>query len=214
MAAVLDRKMDYFLVGFFPKKRVTRSNWRTLHENDTSQEFPAPLPVEQLCSVSNCMVSGLEVFAYQEISMASFNQYGGFNQIKTALDIIAKDGGNECDLYAYAIPEIVFQDGQPQPQDIGCVDPDPFPEDPAHFTKLGYDVVEINHCSFLCSPLTCNGQAYTNQNLLNKYCLIEKEEDAITLATMFSIQKPEPGPYIIVEIWKYVGTQTTEVPHR
>jgi hypothetical protein len=201
--------MEYFLIGFFPKKRVTRSNWQTLHE-DVNRRFPAPVPVEQLCSVSNCIVKGIKVFDYQEISMASFNQYGGFNQIKTSLEISAKDGNSEFDIYAYALPEFIFQDGQLQPHEIGCVDPDEIPEDSQDFSKIGYDVVEINYCSFHCSPLTCNWQANRYEDMLNEYCLVENEADAITVAISFSIDKPEPGPYIIVEIWKYVGTQLGE----
>ena len=197
--------MDYFLVGFFPKKRVTRSNWKSLNERNTDDNFPCPQPVEQLCSVSDCIVDGIEVFDYQEISMASFNQYGGFNHLRTALEIMAKDGGSEFDLYGYALPECIFRDGQVDPEEIGCVEPDDLDEDCPDFVKLGYDVVEIQHCSFMCSPLTCNWKAGMNKSILNQYCLVEHEEDAIKLATDFSITKPEPGPYIIVEIWKYIG---------
>jgi hypothetical protein len=201
--------MEYFLVGYFPKKRVVRANWKTLIEDNVNHEFPAPVPVEQLCSVSNCIVSGLDAFDYQEISMASFNQYGGFNHIKTAFEVMAKNGSSDFDLYAYAVPEFIFQDGQSQRHEIGCVEPDVLPEDCADFSKIGYDVVEINHCSFHCSPLTCNWQAHLNKDMLNQYCLIENEADAVILATSFSIHKPEPGPYIIVEIWKYAGPQTS-----
>jgi len=197
--------MDYYLIGFFPKKRVTRSNWKSISDQNTDANFPAPYPVEQLCSVSNCIVDGLEVFEYQDISMNSFNQYGGFNQLNVAIDIIAKDGADAFDLYGFALPEFIFQDGLLQPEELGCVEPDDLGEDCPNLVKLGYDVVEIATCSFMCSPLTCNSEAWRNQNLVNQYCLIEHEADAIKLATEFSITKPEPGPYIIVEIWKYAG---------
>lgn len=58
---------------------------------------------------------------------------------------------------AYGIPEVLYEDGQSQPNEIGCVEPD----------ELG-------------------------------------EDDAITLATKFSINRPEPGPYCLVEVWKHV----------
>jgi hypothetical protein len=196
--------MNFFLIGFFPKQRVTRGNWHALHKKEADYYFPAPSPVEQLCSVSNCIVKALVGFDYPDISMNSFNQYGGFNQIETALVIMAKERTSEFDLYAYGISEVLYEDGQSQPNEIGCVEPDELEEDCLTFRKLGYDVVEMRYCSFGCSPLSCNGQAGMHKDILNPYCLVEHDADAIALATKFSIDKPEPGPYCIVEVWKYV----------
>ncbi len=198
--------MDFYLIGFFPKRRVTRFNWNSLQGDNPKNSFPEPQPVQQICSVSNCMVKGLSIFDYQDLSMKSFNQYGGFNQLATAIDLCAKTLDHEFDIYAYAIPEFHFQDGEEQEKEIGCVDPDEIPENSSDFVKLGYDIVELRDCSFFCSPLTCNGQACLNIDILNQYCLVELVTDAIRLATEFSIDKPEPGPYTIVEIWKYLGS--------
>ena len=196
--------MDFFLIGFFPKSRVTRGNWHELHKDEPDYHFPAPLPVEHLCSVSNCMVKGLVGFDYPGISMDSFNQYGGFNKIETARGVMAKEHQAEFDLFAYGIPEVLYEDGLSQPNELGCVEPDELEEDSLAFQKLGYDVVEMRYCSFGCSPLSCNGQAGMYKDIINQYCLVEHETDAIALATEFSINKPEPGPYCIVEVWKYV----------
>jgi hypothetical protein len=68
--------------------------------------------MEQLCSVSNCIASGLDTFDYQEISIASFNHYGGFDPITTAFEVMEKNGSRDFDLYVYAVPELIFQDGQ------------------------------------------------------------------------------------------------------
>ncbi len=199
--------MDFYLIGFFPKRRVTRANWESSRDGEPQHPFPEPQPVQQICSVSNCMVKRLSIFDYQELSQKSFNQYGGFNQLATAIDLCAKILDDEFDIYAYAIPEFHFQDGVAHEEEIGCVDPDEIPENSPDFLMLGYDVVEVRGCSFFCSPLTCNGQAGLNVNILNQYCLVEQESDAIKLATEFSIDKPEPGPYTIVEIWKYLGKE-------
>lgn len=196
--------MNFFLIGFFPKQRATRSNWQSLHKEETDYYFPAPSTVEQLCSVSNCIVKALVGFDYPDISMSSFNQYGGFNLIQTALGVMAKQHAADFDLFAYRIPEVLYEDGQSQPNEIGCVEPEEVEEDSLTFQKLGYDVVEMRYCSFGCSPLSCNGQAGNYKDILNPYCLVEHEADSITLATKFSIDKPEPGPYCIVEVWKHV----------
>lgn len=153
------------------------------------------------------MVKRLSIFNYQELFRKSFNQYGGFNQLATAIDLCAKNLDDEFDIYAYAIPEFHFQDGVAHEEEIGCVDPDEIPENSSDFLMLRYDVVELRDYSYFCSPLTCNGQAYLNIDILNQYCLVEQKTDAIKLATEFSIHKPEPGPYTIVEVWKYLGKE-------
>ena len=163
--------MNFFLIGYFPKQRVTRGNWHALRKDDAIFSA-APSPVEQLCSVSNCIVKALVGFDYPDISMNSFNQYGGFNQIETALGLMSKEHTAEFDLYAYGIPEILYEDGQSQPNEIGCVEPNELDQDGLAFQKLGYDVVEMRYCSFGCSPLSCNGQAGIYNDILNQYCLV------------------------------------------
>lgn len=197
-------QMEFFHVGFFPKRCVTRENWHSLQPENANYHFPAPAPIDQLCSVSSCIVKGLVGFDYPEISENSFNQYGGFNQLATALDLIRKQAPGEFELYAYGVPEVLYEEGQSHPEEIGCVEPDEIEVDSPAYDKLGYDVVELRYCSFMCSPLSCNGQAGENRELVNQYCLVENESDAIKLAIDFSINKPEPGPYVIVEVWKYV----------
>jgi hypothetical protein len=201
--------MNFYLIGYFPKRRVTRDTWESIQMGQSDYAFPAPDLVEQICSVSNCIVKGLVGFDYPDISMNSFNQYGGFNQLKAALEVMAKEHTDEFELYAYGISDVLYDDGQSQPLEIGCVEPDEIDDDSPAFQKLGYDVVEMRYCSFGCSPLSCNGQASMNQAVLNRYCLVEQQVDAIKLACDFSVTKPEPGPYCIVEVWKYVGRLDT-----
>jgi hypothetical protein len=37
---------------------------------------------------------------------------------------------------------------------------------------------------------------------MNRYCLVSKERAALELACRFSIDKPEPGPYCVVDVWR------------
>lgn len=37
---------------------------------------------------------------------------------------------------------------------------------------------------------------------LNRYCLVDTEDEGIELARSFCISKPEPGPYCVVEVWR------------
>ena len=72
---------------------------------------------------------------------------------------------------------------------------------PKAFDCLGYDAVELTDGQCLgCSPLSCNGEAA--QHPVNRYCLVATEQEGIALARRFSISKPEPGPYSVVEVWR------------
>lgn len=200
--------MDFYLVGFFPKFRVTRENWD--RQPNASGVFPASSSISQIASVSNCIVKGLAGFDYPQYTKDSFNQYGGFNQLDAALAAIQLHGTElEFDLFAYAIPEQIYDDGQLQEAEIGCVEIDEVSDFEKQFEKLGFDVVEMQNCSFGCSPLTCNGQSGLHLELLNEFNLIQSEFDADKLAKEFSISKPEPGPYVVVEVWRYTHTPTT-----
>ncbi len=205
--------MNFYLIGYFPKRRVTRDTWQSVQSGQSDYAFPAPDLLEQLCSVSNCIVKGLDGFDYPEITLNSFNQYGGFNQLNAALEVMAKVQPDAFELFAYGISDVLYDDGQSQPLEIGCVEPDEINDDSQAFKKLGYDVVEMRYCSFGCSPLSCNGQAGMNLDVLNQYCLVELQDDAIKMASDFSVTKPEPGPYCIVEVWKYSGPAITYPNH-
>lgn len=79
------------------------------------------------------------------------------------------------------------------------------------YTRLGYDITE---CSLDrawqvdtwsgCSPLSfgCNGIASAMGTVVNDHCLVDDVGAAYDLATLFGIQRPEPGPYLIVEVWR------------
>lgn len=73
------------------------------------------------------------------------------------------------------------------------------------YTFLGYDVVEMHskYCDGLgCSPLSCNSrfQEYTEE--CNEYCLIKDKDVAYKLAVECGVEQPEPGPYVITQVWR------------
>lgn len=185
--------MEYFLVGFFPKRRCAREKIPGL--------IHVPTFVQQICSVSYCIASGPRCFDYPAISEVSFNQYGGFNRLEDAKSVIPPEQRSEYDIFAYAMPEMLYEDGQAKPVEIGCVEPDELPLKNDEFEVIGFDVIEIESCSIGHSPLTCNGQAGLYAGMLNEFCLVQDEVDAINLAEKFSIEKPEPGNYTVVEVW-------------
>jgi hypothetical protein len=61
---------------------------------------------------------------------------------------------------------------------------------------LGFDVTEYPSG---CSPLSCNGKASEHQ--VNRFCLLDDATAAHQVAQNFARERPEPGPYIIVEVW-------------
>ena len=55
--------------------------------------------------------------------------------------------------------------------------------------------------SFFCSPLSCNGMAAAYP--VNRSCLVDDLETAVTMARDFATGNCEPGPYCVVEVWTW-----------
>lgn len=70
---------------------------------------------------------------------------------------------------------------------------------PVELRSLGFDVVSKSVSDgFECSPLSCNSMAL--ELAVNRHCLVDHLEVAIAVATRFSVEEPEPGPYYVVEV--------------
>lgn len=72
---------------------------------------------------------------------------------------------------------------------------------PADYKPLGYDVVGIDATClpvFAHSPLSCNYLA--REIRVNRYCLVDGEDEAARLAERFNKEQPEPGTYFAVRI--------------
>jgi hypothetical protein len=115
-------------------------------------------------------------------------------------------------LYAYRVFPLLFDtSGTPRlvkPSNIlGKRARKPRPPDLIRYNRLGYDVTECQidqSYSFGCSPLSlgCNGLAVGMGSLVNRYCLVDDVGAAYDMAILFGVQQPEPGPYVIVEVWR------------
>jgi hypothetical protein len=115
------------------------------------------------------------------------------------------------EVYAYrAFPLLFDTSGGASPLTaeglLGPHAPPPEVPDLSRFTRLGYDVTEFGAG---CSPLSpfCNGMYVEVSTLVNRYCLVDDLAAAHDLAVLFGVRQPEPGPYVIVEVWRAPLTQ-------
>lgn len=183
--------MLWTLIGYFPKRRTIRSSWVSPYPN---VGFPASEPVEEICSVSQCIAKGPEPTEGE----MPVNQFGGHDDPAAAWRAVAPGQREDFDLFAYRLAPILFHDGHVEELELPSLDLAPLP---ATFERLGYDAVELTHGQCLgCSPLSCNG--HSAMTSVNRYCLMETEQAGTELARAFSISKPEPGPYCLVEVWR------------
>lgn len=52
--------MNWTLAGYFPKRRMTRSDWALRDPANPSGRFPWAAPAEEICSASRCIAEGPE----------------------------------------------------------------------------------------------------------------------------------------------------------
>lgn len=184
---------SWTLLGFFPKRRHTREDWKSPYPEYPDAAFPSPEPVRELCSVSTCIARGHEPPESWIDGVPV-----GFRSASAAWDAVAESQRSEFQVLAYRLGSFIFRDGNEE----ALVHPDlDFEPLPRSFERLGYDAVLWGEGgSFGCSPLSCNGQARAGE--VNGYCLVDSESAARDLARRFSVEKPEPGPYCVVEVWR------------
>lgn len=186
--------MEFTLVGYFPKRKITRSGWVSPYKEYPEATFPAPMPVEELCSVSHCIAARPEIIN----NTIRFNEYGGYESPEQAWAEVPDEQRKDFDLFALGIGPFLYRDGKEEPLDFSELEVSEVSE---NFVLLGYDAVQLDyHTSLGCSPISCNGQ--TIDVKLNRYCLVDTEIEGIELARRFSIENPEPGPYCLVEVWR------------
>lgn len=169
--------------GFFPKRVEPKPEY--LH---------AP-GVREICSVSNCISAGPEDW----IHLWRHNDFGWFNLIADAVQVVPTGHESEYRLFAYRLyPRIFTKDGPvplPVPEDVNT---EPIG---AAFSTLGYDSASKSMESVLgleCSPLSCNSMA--EEISANEYCLFATLEEAIAAAARFAAEQPEPGDYYVIEV--------------
>lgn len=199
--------MTWTLVGYFSKRRPIRSRWTPRYPDDPNVGYdfsgaPVSAPVDEVCSVSDCIAQGPEGWRDQ----GKHNFYDMYNAPDLAWSVVPVEVRSEFELFAYLLHLVEFEDGREEPMEQWCdLTVEPMP---GSFVRLGWDAVQGgNHVGFGCSPLTCNNKA-GNAGIevgiprVNRYGLVSTEQDGIELARHFSITKPEPGPYCVVDVWR------------
>jgi hypothetical protein len=112
-------------------------------------------------------------------------------------------------LFAYRLFPTVFVSGEPEALAFEGLEVAPLPSD---YERLGYDPVSafpypaaeatglrqpFGHSSL--SPC-CNGLCQDIR--VNRFCLLETEEDGLRRAQEFSNGGGEPEPYVLIEVWR------------
>lgn len=169
------------LIGYFAKRRT-----------------PAPdelrvVGVEEICNVSECLAPGPADW----VEAWLHNEHGCFNSPDDARRV-ADDAPGDYQLFAYRLLPLRFRRDQTESMEVSAPGIAPLPPD---FQSLGFDVVSKSLSSglgFECSPLSCNIMAL--EVTVNRHCLVDGFEVARELASRFSVEEPEPGPYYVIEI--------------
>lgn len=190
--------MNWELVGYIAKRRAMRNGWKSPYSNYPEAGFPCGPPVEEICSVSNCI-------AREQVSSRE-HPLGMYTDPAQAWALVPEDERANFAMVAYRLGLVQFDDGEEEEIEIWWeLDFAPLPDS---FVRLGWDaVVGGNAHAFGCSPLSCNsGADCVRCPELNRYCLVDNLPAAIALARSFSITKPEPGPYCVVEVWRDTKT--------
>ena len=160
-------------------------------------------PIQEIASVSSC----LSKRALNWIDRWDFNRNSFWDDEGAALACMLADGCSEFRLFGYRLLPVIF-DESGNPWNVATdrlfdlnLSEVPVAPDLSRYVSLGYDVVGLPpspYTDFGHSPLSCNGMAH--QVSVNRFCLIEKIEDALVTARRFGVEQPEPGPYVIVEV--------------
>lgn len=196
--------MIWSLIGYISKSRVIRTQWVSPWPDHPNVGFPCPAPVEEICSVSNCISRRLRGWD----DPVHGNALGLYDDARRAWGVVPVESRADFALFAYRLWPVQFQNGQEEPIQLWW---EPAVEPMSDtFVRLGWDaVVGGNGHTFGCSPLSCNSGAHIVRCAeLNRYCLVANERAAIDLARSFSITQPEPGPYCVVEVWRDASTAT------
>ena len=189
--------MDWVLVGYIAKRRAPQSGWVSCWPDPAGNEDSRSEPVDEICSVSNCIARG-----YRNES----DPFGLYANAGLAWTAVPVESRADCDIYAYRLWPIQFEEGAEDPIELWWEPAvEPLSET---FVRLGWDaVIGGNSHGFGCSPMSCNqGCRVVHSPDMNRYCLVGNEQAAMELARRFSIDQPEPGPYCVVEVWRDAST--------
>ena len=164
--------------------------------------YCAKRSLKDIASVSDCFSKRSDKW----VERWDFNRATFWNTEVEAWACVPDESKSEFKIFAYRILPLLFDTTGIEKQiAIDELFPADMPELPSAtppYQRFGYDVVERDVATgmlgFGCSPLSCNGMAESVP--VNEFCLIDDLETAVVAARRFGIERPEPGPYVIVEV--------------
>lgn len=174
--------MEPVLVGYFPK-----------------QLYPPPpvlleARVKEIGSVSRCLSAGPPGWA----DLRTHNEWGCHHDPETAWSAVPRALRTDYRLYAYEVYPMEFVDGVGRALEIPALDVTPLDDT---FRAVGWDAVSRSAGQhFECSALSCNQMVEFYG--VNEFCLVNLP-DAHTLAATAEREGCEPGPYIVVNVWRH-----------
>jgi hypothetical protein len=175
--------MDLTLIGYLPKRVQRPPGW-----------LPDMPSIDQICSVGDCFSPAPE----DRISFWKHNAMWLYDDETTTMSIVPLELQHEFTLFAYKMLPSLFNDGDQKTFNIPELHVAPLSQD---YIRIGYDAVGWSGgTGFDCSPLSCNLRAPDYK--VNRYCLVDTLEEAITMAKDFSKGGGEPGPYFVFEVWR------------
>lgn len=199
--------MEPILIGYFPKRRP---------EPKPGLPFPTAPNVTDLASTAHYTSEGPAnwVDQWRHNEMWFYDSEALCRKVAAeAIEVhvepdpqrdppwqvkLNRETGKIYDFYAYKVFPCCFVDGRKEdfaPTGIAC---EPLSAD---YEQLGYDAVNRTCCPhFECAPLCCNGMA--SEIPVNNFCLISEPDRALEVAREFSVSKPEPGTYFVLEVWR------------
>jgi hypothetical protein len=157
---------------------------------------------EKVCSFSNCISGRPTGWDDDPFEAPSLNGAYLASSLDDARQRTPESERSAAAYFAYrAYPVVLGFDGTSLTFDQSPLFENHGPELPGEpdlvgFALLGFDVTEYPSG---CSPLSCNGMAFEHH--VNRFCLLDDLSDAFQTAEQFARDKPEPGPYIVVEVW-------------
>ena len=173
----------FVFIGYLPKCFTGRPEWL---------ESPN---VEFIANVSECVSSAPP----ERLAHGQHNAFGLYDTAELASATIPNDSETPYTVFAYAVSSVVYHEGR-------AIEWNPLTNlapavpilAPEFNENLGFDVVGYRNGSFFeCSPLSCNGAAKYFK--VNRFCLVDDAEHALTLAKDFS--KPDSR---VEPAWGYV----------
>jgi hypothetical protein len=169
---------------------------------------------QEICSVSPCIAGYPAGWDDDPFDAPAFNRAYCQDSAASARQRIEESARATSRLYALRMIPAVFTRESAEPFLLSDDDPvagfDELPDLPLEpdlsgWERLGYDVTVVGLpdaplWGWSCSPLSCN--AMCMEHGVNRYCLLDDLAAAVRAAQAFAHDEPEPGPYVVVEVWR------------